>query len=34
MLRSIPDHGCVKLPAISALYGGITVDKEIDLEEA
>jgi hypothetical protein len=24
----------VKLPVINALYGAITVDKEIDLEEA
>jgi hypothetical protein len=34
MRRSIPDHGWPKLPVINALYGAITVDKEIDLEEA
>ena len=33
MSRSIPDHGGAKLPVINALYGAITVDKEIDLEE-
>jgi hypothetical protein len=30
MRRSIPDHGCVKLPVISALKGAITNNKEID----
>jgi len=34
MRRSTPDQDGVKLPVIDALYGAITMDKEIDLEEA
>jgi hypothetical protein len=34
MRRSTPLTDGVKLPMINALYGAITVDKEIDLKEA
>ena len=34
MRRSTPITDGVKLPVINALYGAITVNKEIDLEQA